>query len=220
MSNHSEFGIDRRRALLVGGSALVATLVGVGASTAASADPTGKVAAGPVPVGSPASVDLTADQIAAADKYVTLSGLHYDFNEDAAKKELDAETVDKVRSAVAAWNDNAGGGTAGGGLVAHAGGKILYTGPHGSISAHWYGLKIKFDSYLAGKVMAGTATASAIAAGIGLASAETAVGGIAGGVVAAALAAASSVIGLCQDEDGSVTWYWLLNGLGACNPFA
>ena len=98
----------------------------------------------------------------------------------------------------------------------------LVKGKHGYIRAHWWGLEVHVDSWLAGKIQNGTATASAIAAGIGLASSETAVGGIAGGVVAAVLAASAGVQGLCRDEKGEATYYAPIapQPTIVCNPLA
>lgn len=96
----------------------------------------------------------------------------------------------------------------------------VVSGEHGYIKAHWYGLEIKLDSYLVGKVIGGTTTAAGIATAIGLATAVTGVGGVAGSVVAAALSLASGMISLCQDESGSVTYYVTTFGWHGCNPFA
>ncbi|MGP9605049.1 MULTISPECIES: hypothetical protein [unclassified Brachybacterium] len=220
MSNLSELNVDRRRAFMLGGGTLIAAVLGTGAATSATAASTQPLSQATSAQADSATLSLTDEQIAAANKFVTQAGQRYELDEAAATRELGAATTGEVRTAVEAWNEQVGGGSTDGAIRPQAGGKTMYTGPHGSISAHWYGLKIHFDSYLAGKVTAGTATASVIAGGIGLATSGTGVGGIAGGVVASALAAASGVIGMCQEEDGSVTWYWLLNGLGACNPFA
>ncbi|HEX7351637.1 hypothetical protein [Brachybacterium sp.] len=220
MPNLSELNVDRRRAFMLGGGTLIAAVLGTGSAASASADSTQPLPRATGATGNSPSLDLTDEQIAAADKFVTQTGQRYELDEAAATREIGAAATDEVRAAVDAWNESVGAGSTNGAIRPQAGGKTMYTGPHGSISAHWYGLKIHFDSYLAGKVTAGTATASAIAGGIGLATSETGVGGIAGGAVATALAAASGIIGLCQEADGSVTWYWLLNGVGACNPFA
>lgn len=101
------------------------------------------------------------------------------------------------------------------------GGDTVVRGEHGSITSYWWGLKIQMDSYLAGKVAGGTATAAGIAAGLGAVSASTGIGGISGAVVSAALGAAGGMLNLCRDESGSLTYYFTaVPPGGACNPFA
>lgn len=139
---------------------------------------------------------------------------------DELRQHLGNSASKEAFAAVARWNRATKGLQEKSSLITQGGGKSFYKGPHGSISGHWYGLKINLDSYLAGKVISGAANASTIAAGTGLVTSETAVGGIAGGVVATALAAASNLASLCQAENGSLTWYFLLNGWGGCNPFS
>lgn len=205
---------------MLGGGTLIAAVLGTGTAASASGGATQPLPQGKSATSKPTRLDLTEEQIAAADKFVIQKGQRYELDEAAATRELGPAATAEVRTAIEEWNESVGAGSASGAITPYAGGKTMYTGPHGSISAHSYGLKIHFDSYIAGKVTSGTATASVIAGAIGLATSGTGVGGIAGGVVASALAAASGVIGMCQEEDGSVTWYWLLNGVGACNPFA
>lgn len=172
--------------------------------------------------------DLDEATIKTADKFIKKSGTSVSFDESAASDTLSADQMTKVKSAVSLWNSNVAStsmkstsATDTSTIAASAGGNVV-SGAHGYVSAHWWGLEIHLDSYLAGKVIAGTATGAGIAALVGLATAETAVGGVAGAVVAAALGVASGATALCQDVNGAVTYYVTpVNPTNpVCNPFA
>lgn len=164
---------------------------------------------------------LESDTIEKADKYVKSSGGSLSFDSKTASSLSQAEK-NQVQKAVDEWNGNVRSqesSSKSGGLDAQKGSRV--SGKHGYIEGHWWGLKIHVDSYLAGKISGGAATGAFIAGSIGLATAETGVGGVAGSVVAVALSGASAAVGLCAAEDGSVTFYEAISG-GApvCNPLA
>lgn len=167
--------------------------------------------------------DLDSKTIAKADKFVKTEDGKLTFEKSKATT-LDGSEKKQVQDAVDEWNRNSDSGS----LETQSGAKTIdaqeakvVSGEHGYIEAHWWGLKIHVDSYLKGKIQSGAATGSAIAAGIGLASSETGVGGVAGGVVSAALAGAAGIIGVCSEEDGGVTFYEpITGGAPVCNPLA
>lgn len=94
-----------------------------------------------------------------------------------------------------------------------------WSGEHGYIETHWYGLEVHLDAYAASKVINGAW------AGSGSAALAAVLGGGPWAVpVSAALATGAGVVGLCQASNGSVTVYFLTltSPLPAavCNPFA
>ena len=170
--------------------------------------------------------DLTTEEIKSADAFVTRSGDRYSFDKESAEAVLDPHVVAETERAINSWNTNVSTNSdskssqADDGIVLQRGDTIV-TGPQGSVTSFWWGLKIQMDSYLAGKVAGGTATAAGIAAAIGLASSTTGVGGIAGAAVSTALGMAGGMLQLCRAADGSLTYYFTpVPPGGACNPFA
>lgn len=91
-----------------------------------------------------------------------------------------------------------------------------WTGKHGYIETHWYGLKVKLDSYLTGKVIAGLGLGS----GVSWLEAELG-GGRYAGAVAAALAVAAASVYLCQHSNGNTYLYFINLPVytWGCNPF-
>lgn len=169
--------------------------------------------------------NLDERTIAEADEFVSAKGGTLTFDESRASS-LSAGEKKQVQAAVDEWNQNLKAEDQGAQAQAEkkqidAQKATVVKGKHGYIEAHWWGLKIHVDAYLKGKIQSGAATAAAIAAGIGLTSSSTGVGGVAGGIVSAALAGAAGIIGVCSEEDGDVTFYQAATG-GApvCNPLA
>ena len=167
---------------------------------------------------------LSQSTINKADQFVHRSGSTYSFDAANARSVLSSSETSQVQSAVDNWNTNLQENQSSAQTRAGEtrGAPDLVKGKHGYIKAHWWGLEIHVDNWLAGKIQNGTATGSAIAAGVGLASSETGVGGIAGGIVSAALAASAGVQGLCRDEKGEATYYAPISPTQTivCNPLA
>lgn len=102
-------------------------------------------------------------------------------------------------------------GTEAAGTVNHT-----WSGRHGSVTTHWYGMSAHLDSYLANKVIGGFW----VGAGVSLAATEL---GGAPAIVGIALGTAAGALQLCQASGGSLTVYWLgviAPGAFVCNPFA
>ncbi len=129
MSIFAELNVDRRRAFVLGGGALAVALVGTGTTTSASASPTQPLPQGKSATGKSATLDLTDEQIAAADKFVTQNGTAYELDEAAAERELGPSATDEVRKAVEDWNESVGAGSTSGAITPQAGGKSIYTDP-------------------------------------------------------------------------------------------
>ena len=167
---------------------------------------------------------LSQSTINKADQFVHRSGSTYSFDAANARSVLSSSETSQVQSAVDNWNTNLQENQSSAQTRAGEtrGAPDLVKGKHGYIKAHWWGLEIHVDNWLAGKIQNGTATGSAIAAGVGLASSETGAGGIAGGIVSAALAASAGVQGLCRDEKGEATYYAPISPTPTivCNPLA
>lgn len=147
--------------------------------------------------------------ISKADRFVHRSGNTYSFDAENARSVLSSSETSQVQSAVDGWNTNLQANQSSGQTRAGEtrGAPDLVKGEHGYIKAHWWGLEIHVDNWLAGKIQNGTATSSAIAAGVGPASSETGVDGVAGGIVSAVLAASAGVQSLCRDDKGEATYY-------------
>ncbi|WP_142092292.1 hypothetical protein [Propioniferax innocua] len=93
---------------------------------------------------------------------------------------------------------------------------------------HRSGSTYSFDAANARSVLSSSETSQVQSAvdnwntNLQLASSETGVGGIAGGIVSAALAASAGVQGLCRDEKGEATYYAPISPTPTivCNPLA
>lgn len=167
---------------------------------------------------------LSQSTIDKADQFVHRSGRTYSFDAANARSVLSSSETSQVQSAVDDWNTNiqANQNSTQARTGETRGAPDLVKGEHGYVKAHWWGLEIHVDNWLASKIQNGTATGSAIAAGVGLASSETGVGGVAGGIVSAALAASAGVQGLCRDDKGEATYYAPISPTPTivCNPLA
>jgi hypothetical protein len=138
---------------------------------------------------------------------------------DATPDQLDLVPVD-VLAQLQAYTEDVNAKIASGDFVMQEDGTAVtpspvtaaWSGPHGSVTPHWWGYTIKVDAYLANKIIGGTWTVAGIAAALGVS-----------GVVAAAIGAAAGVMQMCQDKHGAITFYWvgpLPGGGPTCNPFS